>query len=138
MQPFQNDASHAYPDDLCRLLLLLLRTHPAEQQDYDLPLPQDVSVAVDDLYRAVHVSERQYDAGTVRECVDLVLRVVFMREWEPTDDNRLPDPVVRSVLLSVLNRDGRWKSAKLLTPMLAKLKRMVVSVYVKFGAMARD
>ena len=84
-------------------------------------------MAVDRLYQAVHSSERRYDPKQVRDRVDDVLRLILTREWEPSDENPLPDPFVRSVLLSVLTPDGRWKNVKFVTPILAQLKRMIVS-----------
>lgn len=68
--------------------------------------------------------------GFQNDMVNATKRLLWMTwtgKWMRSEDNCVPDPTIRLIILSQLRSDGRWRRAEVCTPLLAKLKYMIVS-----------
>lgn len=117
----------AYDNEAFRVLVYLMRTRPSEEPSYEAQLPSDISALVDKVEQALNAPALVYAPSCVREAVLDLFTAIFTRSWEPNEGNRIPDPVIRTVMLTMIDRQGRWRGAESLTPILARLKRDIVS-----------
>ncbi|VDC03685.1 unnamed protein product [Peniophora sp. CBMAI 1063] len=119
---------HAYDNECYRVLLFLKRTRKSERPTYDSHIPDDIACLVEEMNDALMAPNATYSPAQVKETVLALLVAIYTRTWEPSENNAIPDPVMQTVMLTMLDRDGRWKDAKDLTPTLARLERNVRTV----------
>lgn len=126
MSPFQTDGTaERYARHLTVAVCLVVRTRSAST--YELPLPPDVEKLAEDVRESLR-EDGYSDAQVVRR-VHALVRAIVLREWQPEEGNAIPDPIMRSAILSMLQPDGRFKSVQSLTPALAGLKYFVVRAF---------
>jgi hypothetical protein len=94
---------------------MLLRTK-ANEGDYSIPLPQNLTDAVIELEDAL--TERM----GVEEKIHGVLTKVWMVRWAKQEDNPIPCPTERFMALSMLEADGGHKQPVCVTNPLARLE----------------
>ncbi len=112
----------AYAAAIEGFLAMLLRP----QGEWETPLHIELSAALDVLARSLAVLDPPDPV-----LIDNVLVHVWQRKWTPSPTNPQPDPTMRYVILALLRADGSFKDLSDLTPLLAKLKRLVRSFYVR-------
>ena len=62
-----------------------------------------------------------------RDAIHSLLFAVWTRQWPPASDNLFPDPTLRFIIHTQVNRDGSLKKAEEATGVFAKLVYNMVS-----------
>ncbi len=87
-----------------------------------MDLPEDVGALLAALRLAL---DRDMDDAIA--AIHRLLLALWMREWIPTADNLFPDPTVRFVIHTQVDKDGSLKKAENATGIFAKLVYDMVS-----------
>ncbi|KAG2126628.1 uncharacterized protein EDB93DRAFT_1096999 [Suillus bovinus] len=96
------------------LLAMLLRADGS--QDYEVPITHDLMQAVQHLELALREGEQ------TAEKIHAVLTIVWMTKWVKGEDNTIPCPTERFMILHTLEVDGRHKEPVLITPDFARVE----------------
>ena len=127
----QNDTTlDQYELPMYRVLLLLVRTIDGSKP-YKIPLNKDEPFERQ-LERSIirlknSIGCKHPDPNDVLEHVRKALTPLIAGSWEETESNPVPNPCMRMVIIQQLTPDGRWHDAIHITPILTKMRYIVVS-----------
>lgn len=142
---FAGENTHLrYEEALFRLILLLVRTLPEQKSCYVMPLDKKMEGAV----RQIKVGplsptllapilttapfqgavDSALDIDQLGELIRALCLDIFTKQWEKTPENLIPDPTMRTVMMSAITAGGTWdETAEYVPPIIAKLKWCIVS-----------
>jgi hypothetical protein len=109
---------------------MLVRLHEEPNHPGFFPLPIGVSTAVGQLAVSLKKPKTPQTDDEVVQCVHEVSRQLFIRTWNATRHNLVPDPTIRAIAILALQPGLRWHDATAITPLVAKLKRMLVRQFI--------
>ena len=113
----------AYSRLVVQLLCFLLRT--LTSPSYVLVLPSHIHTSLTQLSQ---LAAHPQSPDVISAAVHLSLFQLWTREWSPTQLNPFPDPTLRFVIHTQVNRDGSLKPPKDVTGIFAKMAYNMVSV----------
>jgi hypothetical protein len=96
------------------LLAMLLRTDRGD--DYEIPIPHQLMHALQDLELALTEKESTTDK------IHVILTLVWMAKWVKENNNTIPCPTERFMVLHTLEVDGRHREPVYITPDFARLE----------------
>ncbi|KAF7799525.1 hypothetical protein EIP86_010762, partial [Pleurotus ostreatoroseus] len=121
--PLSYDSSKIkYASTLESFLAMLLRS----QESWITPFHEDLITTLDTLRTSLNTPDIPLE-----EPIDHVLRCLWHYEWCSSDENPIPDPTVRYIILKLLNKDGSFAELDNLTPMLAKFKHLIRAFFLR-------
>ena len=113
----------AYSRLVVQLLCFLLRT--LTSPSYVLVLPSHIHTSLTQLSQ---LAAHPQSPDVISAAIHLSLFQLWTREWSPTQLNPFPDPTLRFVIHTQVNRDGSLKPPKDVTGIFAKMAYNMVSV----------
>jgi superfamily II DNA helicase RecQ len=124
-QPFRKLDNHdaqlqQYRLPVLKLLAMLLRGSP-------VPLTSEMSLAITSLQASLSVTS---DVQAISKHILDVLSCLWQHSWAPLINQRISDPTILCLALTSLESSGNFKSAKEVSPVIAKKEYIMRLVFL--------
>lgn len=96
------------------------------QGSWSTPFDEDLMEALDALRTSLNTPDIPLEKP-----IDEVLQCIWHRKWCSSNENPIPDPTIRYVILKLLNKDGSFAELENLTPVLAKFKHLIRAFFLR-------